>query len=1155
MAKFCGKCGSPLDSATGFCPNCDADKIHVQQKDPFKVAGDLSPKREQVKYRSVSKEATLDGKYWEKNSPTWPKRKTPKKRTGRRVAAVILVLALVIGGAGFAGWKMGWLSLSTSGTAVSEGGFALLTGSFTDRKIMNQESALAAIGDVADILGIENVNAEFSECKADTASGNTYYRFYQEYEGIPVYGRSVVVVADEDGEGLSLSGNYVPVLELNTGATASQEAINSAIQEYFCEQLGVSKIDDLFVEEISANAMCIYNMGDHSSLAYQLYTEVPHIGCYETLVDAQEPKVLYTYALLQYNYEYEENGAMDNISANGQEIVQSIDVYRNPECYIMADASRNIEVYKLQGKFWWGYSKNTNEMDEISWVSEEELQEYTNEVDALANVQIAYDYFEENLAHHSTDGNGDATIFIFTDWGFAENATLKDKPIYLDNACSDSNIDENWTAICIGLTKNKVDNTQSANLDVVAHEYTHAVIKFACNLGDQDETSAINEGISDVFGELVEEWKNGSCDWVHGNRTIYKPSVNGYAETVSDTSNGTEDYAHGHSTVISHAAYLMSTGVSDASNLQALTTEDIAHLFYETLETLPSDCTFSQFRSLTQNMAKIMCEQGRLTQKQVQCVSAAFFEVGITPATMLVAKELALDVYGVDGQLYENYTLYVRHHSDAEKKYAGDTVATEGISFPTTGTYELVIVDNANLDNRTSVTIQVTDDGGIKKMPVYTECGTAPVEFVPELMPAPTVSFERLENNGEEYATITARDISGNTVWSITTPSYPMTELWQLEEIGVFDDLFVYNESGTITAVDVKAGELRWKNSEFGGAQIAFTSDEKGIYLCGYYGPSFYAISFEGITLQRIERFDDVCYWPESIELEADRIRVHLVYDSLAPLGYGEHTHYISRDTLQVLPDGGSPERQIGGSSVEELSSLLDEYFGKNFAWNDDDIISGTVSDGRLISNTDVLFDLRVQTKSAEWTHQANALVGTVTISTNTLAGYIEWNDGSRTPFDLSGSSYAESYQTILERYPEYEERSWGKEYTEYALYDIDKNSVPELIVKLANMFEYDVYTYDGQESVLCGEIFDSLLGHTADLYEYGGNGIVIHVGGTGTMRIESIYTQQLVNGKLSDGEYIASTEEISFDELYSILETYTRIKDFYKISDFSPFG
>lgn len=37
MAKFCGKCGSKLDEATGLCPNCDADKLNKQTETPEAV--------------------------------------------------------------------------------------------------------------------------------------------------------------------------------------------------------------------------------------------------------------------------------------------------------------------------------------------------------------------------------------------------------------------------------------------------------------------------------------------------------------------------------------------------------------------------------------------------------------------------------------------------------------------------------------------------------------------------------------------------------------------------------------------------------------------------------------------------------------------------------------------------------------------------------------------------------------------------------------------------------------------------------------------------------------------------------------------------------------------------------------------------------------
>ena len=151
--------------------------------------------------------------------------------------------------------------------------------------------------------------------------------------------------------------------------------------------------------------------------------------------------------------------------------------------------------------------------------------------------------------------------------------------------------------------------------------------------------------------------------------------------------------------------------------------------------------------------------------------------------------------------------------------------------------------------------------------------------------------------------------------------------------------------------------------------------------------------------------------------------------------------------------------------------------------------------------------------------------------------------------------SYTECYKATLSQYPEYEEKSWGKEYTEYTLYDVNKDGIPELIIKKPDIWNYVFYTYNGTESVLCGELWDSCFGTYAELYEYEGNGIVVHGGGMGSDQIEHMYIQQLVDNSLTEGELSASTEEISFDELYSMLEGYKPIDKFYRSTDFSVLG
>ena len=103
------------------------------------------------------------------------------KRAGKKpliIAAVCLLVVLLV----ILAWQLGWFS----GADDREQDLTLLSGAFTERIITDRQSALEAIGDVADLVGITNATAEFGSCQEDTAFDNTYYRFNQQYEGIPV---------------------------------------------------------------------------------------------------------------------------------------------------------------------------------------------------------------------------------------------------------------------------------------------------------------------------------------------------------------------------------------------------------------------------------------------------------------------------------------------------------------------------------------------------------------------------------------------------------------------------------------------------------------------------------------------------------------------------------------------------------------------------------------------------------------------------------------------------------------------------------------------------------------------------------------------------------------------------------------------------------
>ena len=66
----------------------------------------------------------------------------------------------------------------------------------------------------------------------------------------------------------------------------------------------------------------------------------------------------------------------------------------------------------------------------------------------------------------------------------------------------------------------EVFNSLHRSLDVIGHELTHGVTQYTAKLDYQDQSGALNESISDVFGILVKQYKLGQtadqADWLIG---------------------------------------------------------------------------------------------------------------------------------------------------------------------------------------------------------------------------------------------------------------------------------------------------------------------------------------------------------------------------------------------------------------------------------------------------------------------------------------------------------------------------------------------------------------------------------------------------------------------------------------------------------------
>lgn len=1084
-----------------------------------------------------------------------------KNTHARKVIIIILAVVILFGAAGAAIWR--FMPQEEDNTADP---FALLSEGFTDRKIVDEDSALAAIEDVAQVLGIENVNAEFSNCEVNTVFSNTYYRFQQEYKGIPAYGRSVIVAADKDGNSLSLSGNYINTQNINISPQIDEISALEIAQQYYGGNA-----------ELSSEGLTVYSIDNNiAELSWKIFVNSDKImeWCFISAINGEllaQNSLLYT----------------DIVRGTGEDIDGELKEFNtlfntlppDNSIYSLEDEDRNIHVFNADKKtlmknlqkkndtYTFDLSIRLDDMTKVPLVPLTNMNSVwkdTKAVTSMERASTAYDFFSTILNRKGFNGKNGRTNIVYNDY-------MKGDTI---NAYSNGGKTKETMVLSFGM-----DN--SMGYDVFGHEFTHAVEQSISGLLYEGESGALMEAYSDIFGEILEDWQNGKgtlsgdCDWIQNairnlasptsiehqvcyyeyngetcplkeqdgshiqndsltfkegiscqvmrpaNPDYYQgeawcntvPEYNEQGETINDYGG-----VHTNSTVISHAAYLMSKGIDGTDAFEPLSTEELAKLFYETLYTLPSDCTFSQFRALVQNTARYQ----DLSDKQRSCVSNAFFQVGITPAAMPAMKDhLSVEIYDIKGLIYDNYTLYVQH-GNSEQKYSGEDINEQGLTFPESGEYRLRIVDNANTDNETIVSVTAVDHGGVEKMPIFTRCGLSKVDDLIGL----------LETDEEELSSIDYNNLVTEAYTETYTDEFG-TYIWRIPEIMLSGD-------------DIESINNEIWETLFTGA---VSQNHEGIQQGGTfvaYDVIDYTWAVNGNILSLVTTTNaSTMSWTD-----------YYVYNVDITTG-----RELSRDTLL----------NTYGYSYDEYNKLAEQVLGSKF-WSTWDRNNENFQDDDFISWFNEALEKTISQENIDQSFPYINDKGELCIIAKvySLAGAdYYWNNLNMVNFTLvpdyatpvesnthtnnaSGKGWREAYESTLLQHPESTPFTYGSKTvyfdTEYTLYDIDKNEIPELIVK-EDTDKYYIYSFD-ETGIVSYDM--NFWNYDKCLYEYQENGIIVYDGGMGSMRIEYVSLYSIENNELERVKTLISTEEHSFDELYSFLDDLTPIDDFHPITDHS---
>ena len=145
--------------------------------------------------------------------------------------------------------------------------------------------------------------------------------------------------------------------------------------------------------------------------------------------------------------------------------------------------------------------------------------------------------------------------------------------------------------------------------------------------------------------------------------------------------------------------------------------------------------------------------------------------------------------------------------------------------------------------------------------------------------------MERQDDSSIEKVRVSGISEDGDTVWQKEYATEYRTELTLIQEVGLWNDRYYFNRSGALICLRLSDGEELWKNEDFHGASISGLIDERNgnVYLCGYYGPDFFACDREGRTLCLYGTAVEGFWWPTDMSWHGTD-ELEIWYDSINPM-------------------------------------------------------------------------------------------------------------------------------------------------------------------------------------------------------------------------------------------------------------------------------
>ncbi|GKU78934.1 M4 family metallopeptidase [Paenibacillus sp. L3-i20] len=555
--------------------------------------------------------------------------------------------------------------------------------------------------DVLGLTGAVNEDIRITQDVIDAETGTRHVRLKQYVQGIPVFGADQTLHFDNEGNVSSYIGTTIDDGGLQsaiavTPKISAEKAISIANQD--TEKL-IGKLGSQQREQTAE--LNIYPISGENLLVFVTEVNVlePSPERIRYFINADNGVIVGKLSLLHH---------VTGTGVGSLGDTKTFTTSASGSQYLLQDTTRGNGITT--------YTANNGRFLPGSVVADaDNVWNDPAAVDAHAYAGTVFDYFKNTFGRNSLDGNGSA-IKSTVHYGLNYN-----------------NAFWNGVQIAYGDGDGTLFRAFSADLDVIGHELTHAVTEYSANLIYQGESGALNESVSDIFGNAIQ-----GTNWLLGD-DIYTPNIPGDAlrsledpaaynqpDHYSNRYTGTADNGgvHINSGINNKAFYLLAQGGTHYGiTVTGIGRTDAAKILYRTLTLYltPSSnftairaasiqaatdlfgATSTQVNSVKNSYAAVGVGSVPTTDTQAPTVPTGLASTAVTGTSVSLAWNASTDNVGVTGyEVYSGSTLVAT--------VTGTTATINSLTAGTTYSFTVKAKDAASNVSAASSTLSVTTE-------------------------------------------------------------------------------------------------------------------------------------------------------------------------------------------------------------------------------------------------------------------------------------------------------------------------------------------------------------------------------------------------------------------------------------------------------------